>query len=175
MYVGSLQKAECVFVSLRLSIRSLGKKMFTSSKVARGKWASKHFDGCGKTSIKTVLSKVIILYINTQLKTICYQSFIPIIPIEIEKKNLLWGSCLKAITIKFGSLLLFYWLKNFYCKMTFHISVQSIHETLSKISSWSLKHFAAFSSPAVIPEKLPDESYPSTVQSSGKHTIQLHI
>lgn len=174
MYIGSLQKAECVFVSLRLSIRSLGKKMFTSSKVARGKWASKHFDGCGKTSDKTVFSKVIILYINHTAQNNML-SILHSYNIHRDRKILLGGSCLKAVMIKFGSLLLFYWLKNLYCKKTFHISVQIIHETISKISSWSLKYFAAFSSPVVIPEKLPDESYPSTVQSSGKHTIQLHI
>lgn len=42
-YIGSLCKAEHVFVSLRLSIRNLGKKMFTSSKVARGKVSKQAF------------------------------------------------------------------------------------------------------------------------------------
>lgn len=43
VYTGSLRKAECVFVSLQLSTRNLGKKMFTSSKVARGKVSKQAF------------------------------------------------------------------------------------------------------------------------------------
>lgn len=52
-------------------------------------------------------------------------------------------------------------IKKFYIV---HINVQIIHETIpKKPSSWSLKHFVAFCSPAVIPEQLPNESYPTTV------------